>query len=84
MSYKHSKIAEILLEEAGILYTIPTAGHYVIYKEDNRIDATYKLIWYPKSNKIQITDKFGKLVIDNKGTHRDSIEYIKNWLMKEV
>jgi hypothetical protein len=80
MSYKHSQIAEELLEEAGIIYNIPTAGHYVIYKAEEAADGTDKLIWYPKSNKVQTTNKFGNLDIHEKGTREDTIEYIKKWL----
>lgn len=80
MSYKHSQLAEQLLEEAGIIYSVPTAGHYVIYKVEEKDDGTDKLIWYAKSNKIQTTDKYGKLHIDNKGTRENSIKYILNWL----
>lgn len=83
MSYKHSQLAERLLEDAGIIYSIPTAGHYVIYKEEVKDDGTDKLIWYPKSNKIQTTNEYGKPDIREMGTLAASIVYIVNWLNEE-
>lgn len=82
MSYKHSELAEKLLQQAQIAFEIPTAGHYMVYKADH----SDRVVWFPKSNTLRLFNangSQGKLLRDF-NTREQTIVYIQTWLKEET
>ena len=78
MSYKHSKIAKNLLEEVGILYEVPTPGHYKIVHPETG----HHILWFPKSNTYSNSENVGLLI--SSASREKTVEFIKDWLEEDI